>query len=146
MIFKEENCDLFTVSKDYYLCHCVSSDFALGAGIAKEFAKRGVKDGLIKKYGMFRFFSEVSACCLDTNETDWKGEYNLVTKDKYWNKPCYFSIRNALIDMKKYCTAGDKIAMPRIGCGLDKLNWNKVKEIIQEVFVDTDVEILVCYK
>lgn len=36
--------------------------------------------------------------------------------------------------------------MPRIGCELDKLNWDKVKEIIQEVFVDTDVEILVCYK
>lgn len=39
-----------------------------------------------------------------------------------------------------------KLAMPRIGCGLDKLEWSKVKAIIEEVFADTDVEILVCVK
>ena len=37
-----------------------------------------------------------------------------------------------------------KIAMPVIGCGLDKLSWDKVSEIIQEVFSDSDIEILVC--
>lgn len=36
-----------------------------------------------------------------------------------------------------------KIAMPKIGSGLE-LQWNKVSEIIQEVFKDTDIEILVC--
>ena len=39
--------DLFTVPKDYILVHCVSADFAMGAGIAKEFTKRGVKDYLL---------------------------------------------------------------------------------------------------
>lgn len=39
-----------------------------------------------------------------------------------------------------------KFAMPRIGCGLDRLQWDKVKTIIEEVFADTDVEILVCVK
>ena len=37
-----------------------------------------------------------------------------------------------------------KIAMPVIGCGLDRLEWCKVSEIIKEVFEGTDVEILVC--
>lgn len=37
------------------------------------------------------------------------------------------------------------LAMPKIGCGLDRLQWGKVKEIICEVFKDMDVEILVCY-
>ena len=32
----EEKRDLFDVSEDYYLAHCISADFALGAGIAKE--------------------------------------------------------------------------------------------------------------
>ena len=36
----EEKRDLFDVSEDYYLAHCISADFALGAGIAKEFNKR----------------------------------------------------------------------------------------------------------
>ena len=37
-----------------------------------------------------------------------------------------------------------KIAMPVIGCGLDRLEWSKVSEIIKEVFECTDIEILVC--
>jgi hypothetical protein len=40
MIYKEEIRDLFSVSEDYYLAHCISADFALGAGIAVEFVKR----------------------------------------------------------------------------------------------------------
>lgn len=28
----------------------------------------------------------------------------------------------------------EKIAMPKIGCELDKLKWNKVKEILFNVF------------
>jgi hypothetical protein len=35
--------------------------------------------------------------------------------------------------------------MPKIGYGLDRLQWGKTKEIIQEVFKDTDIEILVCH-
>ena len=34
----------------------------------------------------------------------------------------------------------------KIGCGLDKLKWNKVKEILFLMyFKNIDVEILVCY-
>ena len=43
MTIKEEKRDLFTMPEDYALAHCISADFALGAGIAKEFdKKRGV--------------------------------------------------------------------------------------------------------
>ena len=37
-----------------------------------------------------------------------------------------------------------KLAIPLIGCGLDKLEWSKVSEMIQNTFKDEDVEILVC--
>ena len=37
-----------------------------------------------------------------------------------------------------------KLAMPKIGSGLDRLDWEKVKEIIQDVFDDSDIEILIC--
>ena len=45
-----EHRDLFTVPEDYFLCHCISADFALGAGIAKKFAALGVRDALLKEY------------------------------------------------------------------------------------------------
>ena len=40
MIYKEEKCDLFSVSEDYYLAHCISDDFFMGKGILVEFNKR----------------------------------------------------------------------------------------------------------
>lgn len=32
--------NLFDCPKEYYLVHCISGDYALGAGIAKEFNRR----------------------------------------------------------------------------------------------------------
>ena len=37
-----------------------------------------------------------------------------------------------------------QIAMPMIGCGLDRLNWIRVSYIIQKIFSETDIEIVVC--
>ena len=50
MTIREEQRDLFTVPTDYILVHCISADLAMGAGIAKEFARRGVKAELQKEY------------------------------------------------------------------------------------------------
>ncbi|TCM96268.1 hypothetical protein EV294_105133 [Paenibacillus sp. BK033] len=36
MDFKEIKRDLFTMTEDYYLAHCISSDAKMGAGIAAE--------------------------------------------------------------------------------------------------------------
>lgn len=33
--------------------------------------------------------------------------------------------------------------MPRIGCGLDGLNWSKVKEMICQIFQSDAVELVV---
>lgn len=50
--------------------------------------------------------------------------------------------------MKELCKKNgiSKLAMPKIGCGLDKLNWEDVKQQIMRCFQDTDIEILVCIK
>ena len=140
-----EQRDLFTVPNEYYLCHCVSSDFALGAGIAKKFAELGVKDEL-KEYAALADepMWHGEGYCIMSIEPQPHGALNLVTKEKYWHKPTLKTMRQAL-----ECVADDfdfhgKIAMPKIGCGLDRLNWQDVEKIIWEVFEDTDIEILVC--
>jgi O-acetyl-ADP-ribose deacetylase (regulator of RNase III) len=73
----------------------------------------------------------------------------LITKEKYWNKPTYETLRQSLESMKQEMLFFDgmvtKLAIPKIGCGLDRLQWDKVKEIIKDVFNDMEVEILVCY-
>ena len=136
-----EKRDLFTVPEDYTLCHCISADFALGAGIAKKFAELGVRDSLINFYAPYKWNGEGD--CLYTPRTKW-GVWNLVTKGKFWHKPTLLTLRQSLNSLKGHLMGGDKIAMPKIGCGLDKLKWNDVEQIIKEVFADTDVEILVC--
>ena len=38
-----------------------------------------------------------------------------------------------------------KLAIPRLGCGLDKLQWDKVSELIEDIFSKSDIEITVYY-
>lgn len=133
--------DLFSVDPQYSLVHCVSADFALGAGIAKQFDTRfNMRYELFEKYGSYHF---TGGKCLKIGSV-----FNLVTKDKCWQKPTYKALREALEDMKKQAvTLKIKyLAMPLIGCGLDRLEWDRVRELLEKVFADTDVDILVCYR
>ena len=147
MTIKEKQCDLFTVSEDYMLVHCISADFAMGAGIAKEFTRRGVKRALLSN-DTYTDVKEKVGLCFMTYATNWKAECNLITKEKYWQKPTYDSLRQSLENLCSQIRDSSymRLAMPRIGCGLDRLEWSKVKTIIENVFIHTDIEILVCVK
>lgn len=145
MTYKEEMRDLFTVPEEYYLAHCISSDFGMGKGIVIEFNKRfDMKRKLQSKYPDY---------VNEWHHNNWCGDcildgrvLNLITKERYFHKPTYDSLKSALLVCWSECLHNDikKIAMPIIGCGLDRLQWNKVSEIIKDVFKDTDIEILVC--
>ena len=145
MIYKEEVRDLFAVPKEYYLAHCISADFGMGKGIALEFNKRfNMKNILQTKYpdhvNGWHKYRYIGKCILEGRVL------NLVTKERYFHKPTYESIENALSEMESMCRCHGikKVAMPIIGCGLDRLQWDKVSKIIKDVFEDTDIEILVC--
>lgn len=145
MKYSEKICDLFTVPENYYLAHCISADFVMGAGIAVEFNKRfNMKNLLKNSYPDF----------VGTWDNDTKGGtcimagrvFNLVTKRDVWRKPTYEDMRMALNAMKSLAMRHNvtHIAMPLIGCGIDGLQWEKVSTIVKDVFGDTDIEILVC--
>ena len=145
MIYKEEVRDLFSVPEDYYLAHCISADFGMGRGIVIEFNKRfDMKRKLQSKYP--DYINEWHRRKWSFNCILEDKVFNLITKERYFHKPTYDSLYGALnlmkfISIQKNVT---KIAMPIIGCGLDKLQWDKVSEIIKGIFRDTDIEILVC--
>lgn len=71
--------------------------------------------------------------------------YYLITKEKYWQKPTLSALRASLESMRNHMMLNDitRVAMPRIGCGLDGLVWPEVKEIIAQVFADYDCTITV---
>lgn len=145
LIYKEEVRDLFTVPEEYYLAHCISADFGMGKGIVIEFNKRFdmkrklqvLFNGYLDEFIEYGYESD----CLMVPPV-----FNLITKERYWKKPTYETMQGALEMMRKLAVENNinKIAMPLIGCGLDRLQWEKVSEIIKYVFKNTDIEILVC--
>lgn len=147
MIYKEETRDLFSVPDDYYFAHCISADFGMGKGIAVEFNKRfDMKHKLQSKYpdyiNEWHRKRQIADCILEGRV------FNLVTKERYWHKPTSVTMFDALCKMKEICLKNNitKIAMPIIGCGLDRMLWSEVSEMILGIFSDTDIEILVCRK
>lgn len=139
MKYVEIKGDLFTAPQGFYLAHCISSDFALGAGIAKKFDEvYDMRFKLHKRFPNKRFGYVDKALLIDN-------VFNLVTKYKCYHKPTYYSLQRTLFDMKEQCIALDitKLAMPKIGSGLDKLEWGEVKSLIYEVFEDTNIFIVI---
>eukprot|EP01102_Stenamoeba_stenopodia_P019228 TRINITY_DN7201_c0_g1_i1.p1 TRINITY_DN7201_c0_g1~~TRINITY_DN7201_c0_g1_i1.p1 ORF type:complete len:146 (+),score=18.15 TRINITY_DN7201_c0_g1_i1:120-557(+) len=144
-MLREIRGDLFD-SQNSSLAHCVSRDLRMGKGIAVAFKERfgRIADLKAQKRGIGDV--AVLECDADRAE-DGLYAYYLITKEKYSDKPTYDSLRSSLEAMKAHAVAHniELISMPKIGCGLDKLDWNHVRSLIKEVFADTDVRIDVYY-
>jgi len=71
--------------------------------------------------------------------------YYLVTKDRYFHKPTLGHLRHSLECTLCHCQQHGvtRLAMPRIGCGLDKLNWNDVSQMVDEIFVSCGINVTV---
>lgn len=90
--------------------------------------------------------------------------YYLVTKRESNGKPTYFTLWKSLCNMKEHITQNGvstiiwqcnmvlitqlfqvkNLAIPRLACGLDRLEWDMVKSMIEFLFTDVDVKITVC--
>ena len=158
MKYSEEYRDLFAVnatatSEPYNLAHCISADFGMYGGIVVEFNRRfNMKQRLIQKYkSKEQEFLTNGPMCLPESCVDEYGNsitvFNLVTKPVVSSFPTYQSLEQSLYSMKELMKVHgerNKLAIPILGCGIDGLDWDIVKTIIQSVFKDTDAEILVC--
>jgi len=71
--------------------------------------------------------------------------YYLVTKDRYFHKPTLGNLRRSLEHMLAHCQQHgvQRLAMPRIGCGLDKLSWADVSKMLDEIFVMNGISVTV---
>ena len=138
MKFTEVKADLFTCDKGTSMAHCVSADFHMSAGIATEFKKR---------------FGHVGDL-LDQNKTIGEvavlkdGEryvLYMVTKERYYMKPTMENFEKTVTSLRNTCSENKirNLAIPRIGCGLDKLDWDTVKECLIKTFDKDDITISV---
>ncbi|XP_025420891.1 O-acetyl-ADP-ribose deacetylase 1-like, partial [Sipha flava] len=69
----------------------------------------------------------------------------LITKEYYWQKPSYENVFLALTNLKHYCISENitRLAMPKIACGLDELQWPEVRTMMRYIFRNTQVQKLI---
>lgn len=116
------------------IVHCISNDWALGAGIAKQ---------LKVEFKIPKINNTKVGMCVPTF-CENSIILNLITKEKYFQKPTYSSLETSLVSLSNLDQFKDRtLIMPKIGCGLDKLSWNKVEVLISKILTDRDI--IVCY-
>lgn len=126
---REVEGDLFSAPKTHSLGHCVGADFAMGAGIAVKFKQTYGKVDELKS-------QNVKSGGVAVLKDDERFIYYLVTKPESYGSPTYADLRSSLGAMRSHMEKNnvDKLAIPRIGCGIDGLEWDKVQNELHEVF------------
>ena len=123
------------------IAHCVGRDLKMGTGIAKTIKSRyaiNTEELTVLNVGIGKaIFQHVE---------EQKYIYHLVTKEESAKPTATLdALRAAVKDMLK--DAKDRgfkeILMPRLGCGLDRLQWAEVQKIISEEFQKKDISPIV---
>ena len=71
--------------------------------------------------------------------------YNLVTEERYCNKPNLPTLSKTLEAMKTHASMNgvSTIAIPKLVCGPDQMNWQKVVKLLRDNFAYADVQLVV---
>ena len=71
---------------------------------------------------------------------------DLVTKERCFDKPDLSTLLTTLEAMKSHAAmyGVSAIAIPKIGCGLDEMNWQEVVKLLRDVFAYSDIHVVVC--
>ncbi|XP_065225240.1 uncharacterized protein LOC135849030 [Planococcus citri] len=147
LTLEEANEDIFLQGPSFALAHCVSQDLRMSAGIARDFVRHfGGREMLLTQP---HNVGEVATLKRKVEGTVSQGHYIIfcvVTKIHYYDKPTYKDFSLGIQNLARECTRRKikKLAIPRIGCGLDQLDWGQVRPIIVREFREIPINIKVC--
>ena len=121
--------------------HCISADAKMSKGFA-DFLSHKVpglrptcKKAKLLTGQVFPFWDSTSRRYI----------YNLVTKERFHDKPDLPTLLTTLEAMKSHAGMHgvSTIAIPKIGCGLDQMNWQEVVKLLRDVFAYSDIHVVV---
>ena len=159
-MIKHIKCDIFESGADI-ICHQVNCQGVMGSGIAKQ-----VREKFPWVYGQYKKMCEeykdnpkmllgitYPVKTWDIYHTSFGGIVNLFAQENFgYDGKCYTdysALRECLDELK--CRVSDgtlkgaKIAFPYLmGCHRGGGDWNIVYKMIEEVFADSDCEVLIC--
>ena len=121
--------------------HCISADAQMSKGFAQFLServqrlRRTSRRANLLKDQVFPFWDSSSRRYI----------YNLVTKEKYSVKPDLQTLAITFQNMQAHATMHgvSTIAIPKIGCGLDQMNWQDVVKLLRNIFAYSDIQIVV---
>ena len=121
--------------------HCISADDRMSQGFADFLSHRvpGLRSTCRKaKLFMGKFFPF-------WNSTGKRYIYNLVTKERFCDEPNLSTLPKTLEAMKIHASMNgvSTIAIPKLGCGLDQMNWQEVVELLRDTFAYADGQLVV---
>ena len=121
--------------------HCKSADGQMSKGFA-QFLSEGVPRlrrtctrAHLQKDQVFPFWDSSSRRYI----------FNLVIKEKYSDKPDLQTLATALQNKQAHATTHgvSTIAILKIGCGVDQMNWQDVVKLLRNIFAYSDIQIVV---
>ena len=119
------------------IAHCISADAKMTKGFAETISNHisGLQEYCYKSKAFVG--SVIPFWDNDAN----RFIYNLVTKNKFFEKPTLENLRISLENMRGHALLNNVqiITMPKIGCGLDKLFLTEVLKTLKDIFTDSGI-------
>ena len=119
------------------IAHTISSDAEMRKGFANTISKR---IPLLKDYRKSR---NCDIGDIITFRADNNLVYNLITKASYYEKPTTNTIKTMLLAMRDHALGLNLrcIAMPKIDCGLDGMDWRDISSLIEQTNKNSGITI-----
>ena len=150
-MIKHIKCDIFESGADI-ICHQVNCQGVMGSGVAKQ-----VREKYPEIYESYCWYCNQSHELLGKayptyihprHNTKTKVIFNLFAQENYgYDGQCYTNyeaLKTCFEEVASY-TGYKTIAIPyKIGCARGGGDWNIVYKMIEEVFADSDCEVLIC--
>ena len=117
--------------------HCISADARKSKGFADFLSHR--IPGLRSTCRQAKLFMGQVFAFWDS--TGKRYIYNLVTKERFCDKLNLSTLSKTLEAMKIHASTNgvSAIAVPKLGCGLDQMNWQEVVKLLRDIFAYADV-------
>ena len=148
-MIKHIKCDIFESGADI-ICHQVNCQGVMGSGIAKQVREK-YPEVYVKYKNACDEYKDRSAMLGKVQLIDIsdKNIANLFAQEYYgYDGKCYTdysALRKCLKTVSCCLDWGQTIAIPYLmGCHRGGGDWNIVYKMIEEIFADSDCEVLIC--
>lgn len=140
-LIKEKRLNIFELSNDYSIAHCISADLKMSKGIALD-----IKNTYGDTTNILSKLNPQLGHVLTTRINN-KLIYHLITKEKFYQKPTINTIKTALANLKTCMIINNNfnLSIPKLASDLDNCNWTMIKQLIYAEFQNTDIELIICH-